>query len=152
MELSLLRNPSKKESTRGVLLINDVVFCDTLEDEKREIKVSGETRIPSGRYRILKREAVSKLTKTYRDKFDWFDFHLEIQNVPNFQYVYIHVGNYDENTDGCILLGRGFTDYEDESAIWNSRKAFKEFYLRVSDALNNNEEVWITIYDHKDDL
>lgn len=152
MDIKVFRAPSKEESTRGKLTINNKAFCDTLEDEKRSVKVKGETRIPSGRYQLLKRRVLSGLTKTYRDKFDWFDFHIELQNVPDFNYVYIHVGNYDDDTDGCILLGRGFTDYEDESAIWNSRKTFKEFYSIVSDALDEEEEVWLTIYDHEDDL
>lgn len=152
MKLELLRFPTKEDSTRGKMLVNGRKFCDTLEDEKRSVKVKGETRIPAGKYQIKKREVLSGLTKTYRSKFDWFDFHLELQDVPNFRYVYIHVGNYDDDTDGCILLGLGFTDYEDESAIWNSRKAFKEFYETVSDALDEGEEVWLTIYDHTDDL
>lgn len=152
MILDLFRNKSKADSTRGKLEINSNDFCDTLEDEKRSVKVAGETRIPSGRYQIKKREVLSGLTKTYRSKHEWFDYHLQLLDVPNFNYVYIHIGNYDDDTDGCILLGRGFTDYDDESAIWNSRKVFKEFYEIVSETLDKGEEVWITIYDHEDDI
>ena len=75
MDIKVFRAPSKEESTRGKLTINNKAFCDTLEDEKRSVKVKGETRIPSGRYQLLKRRVLSGLTKTYRDKFDWFDFH-----------------------------------------------------------------------------
>ena len=152
MEIKVFRQPSKADSTRGKMVISDAEFCDTLEDEKRSKKVKGETRIPSGRYQVLFREVLSGLTKVYRSKYPWFKWHLELQNVPDFQYVYIHIGNYDDDTDGCLLLGRGFEDYEDESAIWNSRKTFKEFYELATLAMEDGEEVWITFYDHEDDI
>lgn len=151
MELQLLRNKSKADSTRGVLYVNDEKFCDTLEDEKRSIKVKGETRIPAGCYQVKFREVDSGLTLKYRESYPWFTYHLQLQDVPDFNYVYIHIGNYDDDTDGCILVGDGFTDYEDESAIWNSKKTFKELYEIISDELGCGNEVWITIYDHKDD-
>ena len=55
MRLELYRYSSGKESTLGILyLINDEnkkqFLCYTLEDEKRDVKVYGETRIPSGQY------------------------------------------------------------------------------------------------------
>ena len=59
MELEVLRFSSQKDSTNGLLF--DVTggkrrfLCYTLEDEHREVKVAGETRIPSGTYRITLR-------------------------------------------------------------------------------------------------
>ena len=59
MELEVLRFSSQKDSTNGVLF--DVTegkrkfLCYTLEDEYREEKVMGETRIPSGTYNITLR-------------------------------------------------------------------------------------------------
>ena len=51
MELEVLRFSSQKDSTNGLLF--DVTdgrkfLCYTLEDEHREEKEYGETRIPSG--------------------------------------------------------------------------------------------------------
>jgi len=50
MKLEVLRFSSDSDSTLGVLFdtTNERKFlCFTLEDEFREIKISGETRIPS---------------------------------------------------------------------------------------------------------
>lgn len=62
MRLELYRYSSQKDSTLGLLfLVNDETnkksfLCFTLEDEKREVKVYGETRIPEGTYQIKYRK------------------------------------------------------------------------------------------------
>ena len=55
MKFEVLRFSSQNESSLGVLF--DVTegrkfLCFTLEDEARNVKVSGETRIPSGTYKL----------------------------------------------------------------------------------------------------
>lgn len=151
VNLKLKREPSKEESTRGELFIFNEPYCDTLEDEKRSKKVKGETRIPAGKYEIKLRKVLSGLTKKYRSHYDWFTWHLELQDVPDFKHVYIHIGNYDEDTDGCILVGNGFTDMQKESHIWNSTETFRELYEILRNRLEKGEQVFITIYDHKND-
>ena len=59
MKLQVLRFNSQSDSTNGLLfdVTNGTKFlCYTLEDEKREDKVVGETRIPAGVYKILLRK------------------------------------------------------------------------------------------------
>ena len=61
MILELLRISSQEDSTNGVLFaVNDngdrEFLCYTLEDEYRERKVKGETRIPAGEYAITLRD------------------------------------------------------------------------------------------------
>lgn len=61
----------------------------TLEDEPREIKVKGETRIPSGLYLLKIRKEETPLTMKHRiayAKAGWktFKFHIEITNVAGF--------------------------------------------------------------------
>ena len=105
MKLKLVRISSQADSTNGVLYIDDEFACFTLEDEQREIKVQGETAIPLGIYQIEFRN-VGGFHSKYAKRFS--DIHegmLELQNVPNFQYILIHCGNTDEHTAGCILLG-----------------------------------------------
>jgi hypothetical protein len=101
----------------------------TLEDEYREIKRAFETRIPSGTYKIDIQQADTPLTIKYRDKYPWFKKHLEIKNVPGFVGVYLHIGNFDADSAGCILLG----DNSDNNTIGpgsvsNSTACFKRFY------------------------
>jgi len=137
MNILLEHINNESDTTIGQLRIDGEFECFTLEDEKRSQKIKGETRIPNGVYEIKKREVVSGLTQIYRDKYDWFDFHLEIQNVPDFNYVYIHVGNDDDHTDGCILLGNQLVSNRitENNNLLDSATAFKAMYLKVSEAL-----------------
>ena len=151
MEVVVYRQISKEESTRGELFIDGEKFCDTLEDEFRTKKVMGETRIPSGRYKLELRKVLSPMTKNYRSKYDWFLWHIQVMEVPNFSNVYIHVGNWEKDTDACLLIGNGFTDYDDKSAIWKSKPAFEEFYKTIVPLLDSGTGVWITYVDHPDD-
>ena len=144
MELRLDRVVNLPDSTIGVLKVDGVPFCFTLEDEKREVKVRGETRIPNGTYEIKFRKVISGLTEKYRSKYEWFTFHLELQGVPGFNYVYIHIGNYEHQSDGCILVGQGAM-MEGKGWIMNSTLVFKQLYLKISEALNQGEIVCLTI-------
>ena len=65
MKIRLLRYSDNGNSTLGLLFVDNTFFAHTLEDEFRDIKVMGETRIPHGRYGIIKREVMSKMTKRY---------------------------------------------------------------------------------------
>lgn len=117
--------------------------CYGLEDEKRKIKVKGETAIPAGKYEVKFRMELSDKTLHYRKRFDFFSWHLHLQDVPNFNYIYIHVGNTPADTDGCILLG--YTRSEKLGHIGNSVAAFTDFYKMISGAIENGEKVFINI-------
>lgn len=134
MKLKLERFLSDENATVGKLYADGEFVCYTLEDEKREVKVKGETRIPAGTYDVKKREVLSGLTKKYREKYDFFDYHYQLQNVPNFNYVYIHMGNYETNTDGCILVGSDYGEHKDTYAVWNSGATFEKVYKMMENA------------------
>lgn len=120
----------------------------TLEDQAQLKKVHGETRIPQGTYEIKLREVLSGLTKKYRAKYDWFTWHLELQDVPEFDYVYIHIGNNDDHTDACILVGNTCDLTAGKNGfIGESTDAFKDFYLTVRPKLEAGERVFIHIFD-----
>ena len=111
MRLELYRYSSEKDSTLGILMLVDDetdkkdFLCFTLEDEKRETKVYGETRIPEGTYQIEYRKEGGYHNK-YTKRFP--NIHrgmLHITNVPNFEYILIHCGNTTEHTHGCLLVG-----------------------------------------------
>lgn len=148
MELQLLRYSDNGESTLGLLMRDSKFFSYTLEDEHRDIKVAGDTRIPAGRYQIKLRKVLSGLTQRYRDSHSWFTWHLELQNVPGFKYVYIHKGNHDGHTEACILVGnRANNNRLGEGFIGDSTSVFKELYLDLYQRLEAGEEVWIDIDD-----
>lgn len=145
MDLTLIRLNEDSKSTLGALYIDKDLVGFTCEDPHREVKIDGETRIPSGRYEVKFREVMSGMTKKYRDKYDWFTYHLELQDVPDFEYVYIHVGNTADHSEGCILLGQSASPTDKGWMVGNSAKTFAPFYLKVSEALKNGEQVFISV-------
>jgi hypothetical protein len=136
MHLTLYRFSESKESTIGLLYQGKYFVCFTLEDQFQKVKVEGETRIPEGKYKIKQRRVLSGLTKKYRAKYPWFDYHFELQDVPNFKYVYLHVGNDDNHTDGCILIGDRLKSnkVDDVNNLGASGPAFSRLYKRMKDA------------------
>ena len=150
MKLKLVRISSQKDSTNGILYINDEFACYTLEDEQRKIKVKHETAIPLGIYEIQFRKVGGFHTK-YLNRYG-ADFHkgmLELQDVPNFEYILIHTGNTDEHTSGCILV----MDNQENNLLikdgfgGKSRQAYERIYPKIASALVNNEKVTIEIVD-----
>ena len=146
MNLELKRIASGTDDTLGALYINGKFECFTLEDEKRTIKVKGETRIPAGNYQIKFREILSGKTKRYRKRYTWFTWHLHLQNVPGFKYVYIHIGNYEKDTDGCLLVGEQLlSNLSGRGAVLKSGPAFKRLYAKISEVLTRGEPVFINV-------
>ncbi len=131
------------DATIGIMMVDTKFEAFTLEDEKRTKKVNGETRIPAGLYFVDFQKIVTPKTKAYRRKYDWFTFHLQIKGVSGFTNVYLHIGNYDTDTDGCVLLGT--TANSENGTIGRSLKAFKRFYEKVSKVLEAGEQVSIRI-------
>ena len=60
MKLSIYRLNDNGQSTIGVLLIDGKFQGFTIEDEFRTIKIKGETRIPSGTYKVILRKEGGK--------------------------------------------------------------------------------------------
>ncbi len=154
MELELLRYSDNGDSTTGLLFVDNEFECYTLEDEARDVKVMGETRIPEGKYIIKERKEITPLTEKYRslkNKFGnkiypYFMWHLEICDIPNFTGVYIHPGNRDEHTAGCLLVGDSINNNTvDEAFLGNSRNAYKRLYKKIMHELSIGQEVKLNI-------
>ena len=152
MKLQVLRFNSQSDSTNGLLfdVTNGTKFlCYTLEDEKRDVKVMSETRIPAGKYKILLRKEGgfhARYTKKYGSMHKGM---LHVQDVPNFKWILIHTGNTDEHTAGCLILG---DSQENNTLVKNgfigkSTQAYKRIYPPIAKALENNEEVTIEYID-----
>lgn len=98
MKLLLKRIAKKDTYTIGKLYIDNVYFCDTLEDKVRDLtveeKIMHETAIPMGSYKVV----VNKSPK--------FQCELpRLLDVPYFESILIHRGNAARDTSGCILVG-----------------------------------------------
>jgi hypothetical protein len=120
------------------VLLDGDYFCHGLEDQPQPegVKVMHETRIPAGTYRIgLRNEG--GMTKKYAARYDFHRGMLHILDVPNFQWVYIHTGNTDDHTSGCLLVG--YTENETTMTIGRSRAAYTDLYMKVVDAAADGE-------------
>lgn len=144
LTITLQRVQSYKDYSLGMLYINGVLQCFTLEDEKRSVKVWGETRIPAGVYNITLR-TVGGLHNKYSQRFYNHKGMLWLRNVPNFEYILIHVGNDDDDTAGCILVGD--THSVGQNFIGNSTKAYERIYPVISAALIAGKQVRINVVD-----
>jgi len=143
MYIQLMRLDKNNHSTFGTMHVNGKFECFTLEDTENEPKIYGKTRIPAGEYDVLLRTTGtmnSVYSKRYGDKHHGM---LWLQNVENFEWVYIHVGNYDKDTDGCILVGN-ICDSEN-GTIGSSRDAYEDLYKKCIEAFDRNEEITIQI-------
>ena len=145
MRLVLQRFVDTGRSTTGILTINNEFQCFTLEDTYRRVKEAGKTRIPEGSYQIKYREELSPDTKKRRKMYDWFKWHLMLQNVPDFKYIYLHEGNTPKDTAGCILLGMQSTPIRD--FLGDSVSAVRRMYEIIGGALSDDEPVCIDVRD-----
>jgi hypothetical protein len=138
----LLEREPNEFNTPGQLFINDMKFCDTLEDkdrglmqntpieQSREIKVHGETCIPYGTYQVR---------MTYSPKFS--RMMPEVMNVTNFSGIRFHSVRDDRDTEGCI----GLVKRDEAGVLRGNPKYTKDFTTLCADADMRSEYIEITI-------
>lgn len=129
------------ETTLSLVYVDGQFVCFSLEDEPREEKLAGETRIPAGVYQI-KLRTEGRHHEKYKQRFD--DIHrgmLWLQDVPGFTWILIHCGNTEADTDGCLLVGHVADSRPGMMRINNSTGAYRMLYKLVVDAAEANELV-----------
>lgn len=135
MKLQVARDTYTAESTEGILSIDGVFECYTLEDAVREIpgepveqwKIAGATATPQGTY---------PLKIDFSNRFQRYAFHVE--NVPGFAGIRIHKGNDAADVEGCTAVGieRG------SNRIEHSKPAYDALWAKLAvsdgwDAVHN---------------
>ena len=108
MKLNVVRHQFGEEATNGLLFIDGVFECYTLEDQYQEVKVMHETCIPEGTYEIKLRDAIDRVIEKYEPRvavqfIDIFD------NTERNEYI-IHVNfrikEFDTNNSVEVILRR----------------------------------------------
>ena len=135
----LKSNPSRDGATQGVLSVDGVHLCYTLEDTVREVpgvpveqwKIKGETAIPAGIYRL-------SLENSNRFGPDT----LTINDVSGFVAIRMHGGNTAADTEGCPLLG---LERVGTNGVRDCAKAVALVKQLVRDALARGELVSIEV-------
>jgi hypothetical protein len=152
MELRLNRRYKGPKYTIGNLYIDDIYFCDTLEDIDRGItsstsledisrkKVYGQTAIPTGTYKVNLNVVSPKFkdrswAKPYGGKVP------RLMNVPGFEGVLIHPGNTDSDTSGCILVGKNTV----VGKVMESTITFNGLMKKLLEAKAKGESIQINI-------
>lgn len=141
MRLKITRKYKKQGYTIGELFIDGKKFCDTLEpedrgltsdmtgEEVRRLKVMRKTAIPKGRYQV-RMDVVSPKYKT-RAAYEFCEGKLpRLVAVPGFSGILIHIGNWKEDTGGCILVGRNIV----KGGLLHSTRTFHLLYARLKEA------------------
>ena len=132
MHLRVIREPSTAAATMGLLLIDGVFACWTLEDVVRPVKIPGETAIPAGRYEVR-----LSLSQRFQKLLP------EILAVPGFTGIRIHAGNTQADTAGCLLVGRIRAD----DRVEESKLALMHVMEQLRRATTAGDPITITIED-----
>jgi len=160
--IKVIRYDSNQEHTNGLIQIDGANEGFTLEDEGRTIKVFGETRVPDGVYKVALR-AEGGTHVRYKAKFndrssrhfmddDWHQGMLCVHNQEHwklanagmsFQYILIHIGNDDDDTAGCLLVG--LTAESEKNMIGKSTDAYKKIYPIIRDAVRESKDGYVYI-------
>ena len=70
---------------------------------------------------------------------------LWLQDVEGFEWVYIHIGNTDNDSLGCILVNNSVNSDNFKGSF--SRDAYKRIYSKIADKIEAGEEVTIIVID-----
>ena len=140
IDITLNRVLKFEDSTIGVLKIGNTK-CITLEPrhrdyDKGEKKVIGESAIPHGTY---------LLTPYNSPKFA--EQVPLLMDVPGFDCIEIHKGNYVQDTTGCILVGRNLDVNQGHPYIGLSTLALNDIMSKLKPMWKRGDDVWLTIDD-----
>ena len=145
MKLQVVRTQFGKDATNGLLFIDGVFECYTLEDQYQAVKVMHETCIPEGTYDIKFRKTGgfhARYSARYKNAHYGM---LHLQDVPGFTYILIHTGNTDEHTSGCLIVGETQQDLDINfnGMVGSSAVAYKKMYAKVANQLLQGKKVTI---------
>ena len=136
LHLTLTRTSLSDAYTLGVLheAGNREALCFTLEDPVRDPsgeKIPGETAIPFGRYPMELRTE-GGMHGRYAERFrSIHEGMLWVRAVPNFEWVYLHVGNSVSDSRGCPLVGRQLRP----GRVTESASAYRLIYPKIAAAI-----------------
>jgi len=137
VKLQVVRTQFGRDATNGLLFIDGLFECYTLEDQYQEVKVMHETCIPEGTYDV-KFRTVGGFHERYKKRYGNSHYGmLHLQDVPGFTYILIHAGNTDEHTSGCLIVGETQQDLDvsEDGFIGSSGKAYVKLYDKIAKQL-----------------
>lgn len=123
MLIKLKRYAANHDGVLGKLFLeNGHEFCFTLEHSYDSGLGNGSytPKVPVGAYKCIRSQ---HRLHSSTASFETF----EVKGVPEHKGILFHTGNWNDDSDGCILLGNNITTTPDAHMITNSRATFKKF-------------------------
>lgn len=140
MQTKIIRVAEGKQSTLSHLYIDDIFQCYLLEDKIRKIKIPRQTAIPEGNY-SLRLNTWGGMNAKYRQKFPkTHKGMIEINGLPNFSFVYFHIGNTHLQTAGCPMCGFGFSLVDGDYQVTQSTNAYKVVYPKLLSIIESKDK------------
>lgn len=142
MDIQVNRIARRDGYTIGRMSLNEIYFCDTLEDTDRGLnstmsvdkilakKIKAQTAIPTGKYDVI---------LTFSPRFK--RVLPLLLNVPGYQYIRVHNGNRPDSTEGCLLVGEN----KAKGQVLNSRATLEKLMSVLLDCEKRKEKISITI-------
>jgi len=144
METRIIRVAQGKNSTLSHLYIEGLFACYLLEDSIRDVKIPGQTCIPSGAFRLTFNRSAGMHYKYLKEYPRMHQGMIEIDGLPNFDLVFIHKGNTHLDTRGCPLVGHYWTKVGDDYQVALSGFVYQLVYPRlVNQILKGNDQIII---------
>ena len=122
----------------------ETYLCDAIEDTVRDVnhngvfdndekKVYGETAIPCGRYYVTFNKSTLPIGQKAKDGVIPL-----LHGVPSFEFIRIHPGETEKNTEGCIILGYNkvpghMVDSEKACLMFYERMKYRPFWIEITD-------------------
>ena len=116
----LKRVEHSDKCTRGVLIHDDKIIAVTLENPWKD-NSPNISCIPFGIY-MCKRVTSPRFGNTF-----------EVANVEGRTHILFHSGNTEDDTRGCLLLGKTFGSLYGEPAVLDSKIALKDFLITTKE-------------------
>lgn len=111
MKITLKRKFLGSQYTIGDLFIDEMFFCNTIEDVVRQLPITCPNT-PKGRYCTCKEKVYAETAipaGTYKVTMEYsprFKRRLPLlHDVPHFIGILIHSGNTERDSAGCIIVG-----------------------------------------------
>lgn len=140
MKTKIVRVAQGKNSTLSHLYIDGIFQCFLLEDKIRDIKIMKQTAIPIGSF-YLTLNTWGGMNKTYANRFPVVHRGMiEIDGLPTFDSVYIHIGNTITQTAGCPLCGLSYIKKDGDFQVLQSTDAYKLIYPKLLKVVQGKEK------------
>lgn len=117
MDLTLVRQQWRADGIFGTLFYDDGEFLSYTLEHSYSDRSRFAAKIPEGVYTC--KRGIHQLANG-KKSFETF----EITSIPGHSGIIFHVGNFNDDSTGCVLLGLDIGTIGEQQVMTNSRGAF----------------------------